>query len=50
MPSRSPKQARTMRAAKADPAFRKKMGIPQDVAEDFVAADKRKKRGAPRAR
>jgi len=42
MPSETPKQARTMRAAKHNPAFAKKMGIPQKVAAEFVAADKRK--------
>lgn len=42
MTSKSKKQARTMRAAKHNPAFAKKMGIPQKVARDFVAADKRK--------
>ena len=42
MPSKSKKQARTMRAAKHNPAFAKKMGIPQKVAREFVAADKRK--------
>lgn len=31
-----------MRAAKHNPAFAKKMGIPQKVASEFVAADKRK--------
>lgn len=41
MPSRSEKQARTMRAAEHDPAFAKKLGIPQKVAHDFVAADKK---------
>jgi len=41
MPSTSAKQARTMRAAKHNPAFAKKMGIPQKVAAEFVAADKR---------
>jgi hypothetical protein len=30
-----------MRAAKHNPAFAKKMGIPQKVASEFVAADKR---------
>ena len=30
-----------MRAAKHNPAFRKKLGIPKSVADDFVAADKR---------
>lgn len=42
MPSKSAKQARTMRAAAHDPAFAKKMGIPQSVAKDFVKADKKK--------
>lgn len=42
MPSKTPKQARTMRAAAHDPAFAKKLGIPQSVARDFVEADKRK--------
>jgi hypothetical protein len=42
MPSKTPKQARTMRAAKHDPKFAKKMGIPQNVASDFVAADQAK--------
>ena len=37
-----------MRAAKADPKFAKKVGIPQPVAADFVAADKKK--GKPRGR
>ena len=41
MPSKSPKQARTMRAAAHNPAFAKKLGIPQSVAEEFVAADKK---------
>lgn len=31
-----------MRAAKHNPAFRKKMGIPKRVAEKYVAADRRK--------
>ena len=42
MPSKSPKQARTMRAAAHDPRFAKKLGIPQKVAREYVAADKRK--------
>lgn len=42
MPSKSPAQARTMRAAAHDPKFAKRMGIPQSVARDFVAADKAK--------
>jgi hypothetical protein len=48
MPSRSKKQARTMRAAAHDKGFAKKMGIPQGVASEFVAADK--KRGKPKGR
>ena len=31
-----------MRAAKHDPAFRHKMGIPYSVAAEFVAADKKR--------
>jgi hypothetical protein len=42
MPSKTPKQARTMRAAAHDKGFAKKLGIPQKVAREFVAADKRK--------
>jgi len=42
MPSKSPKQARTMRAAAHNRAFAKKMGIPQKVAKEFVKADKKK--------
>jgi hypothetical protein len=47
MPSKSAKQARTMRGAAHDPAYAKKMGIPQSVAREYVAADehKAKKRG-----
>lgn len=40
MPSKSPKQARTMRAAAHNKGFAKKLGIPQKVAKEFVAADK----------
>ena len=42
MPSKSPKQARTMRAAEHNPAFRKKMHIPLKVAKEFNRADARK--------
>ena len=49
MPSKSPAQARTMRAAAHDPKFAKKMGIPQSVARDFVAADKAKAAGKKRS-
>jgi hypothetical protein len=41
MPSKSSKQARTMAAAAHNPAFAKKMGIPQGVAREFNQADKR---------
>lgn len=40
MPSKSPKQARTMAAAAHDPGFAKKVGIPQNVAQEFNQADK----------
>lgn len=43
MPSKSARQARTMRIAAKSPSFAKKVGIPQDVAREFVAADARKK-------
>jgi len=39
MPSKSPKQKRTMAAAAHNPAFARKMGIPQDVAREFNKAD-----------
>lgn len=39
MPSSTPKQKRTMAAAAHDPAFAKKLGIPQHVAKDFNRAD-----------
>jgi hypothetical protein len=42
MPSKTPKQKRTMAAAAHDPKFAKKAGIPQKVAKDYNAADKRK--------
>lgn len=48
MPSKSPKQARTMRAAAHDKGFAKKLGIPQKVAKEFVEADS--KRGAAKRR
>ena len=43
MPSKSAKQAKLMRAAAHNSAFAKKVGMPQKVAKEFVAADKRKK-------
>jgi hypothetical protein len=42
MPSKTPKQARTMRAAAHDDKFAKKVGIPKKVASEFVAADKKR--------
>lgn len=42
MPTKSEKQAKTMRAAAHSPKFAKKVGIPVDVAKEFVEADKKK--------
>lgn len=42
MPSKSAKQKRTMAAAAHNPAFAKKMGIPQKVAKEFNKADAKK--------
>lgn len=39
MPSKSAKQARFMAAAAHNPAFAKRVGIPQDVAQEFNQAD-----------
>lgn len=39
MPSETPKQARTMAAAAHNPAFARKMGIPQSVAREYNRAD-----------
>lgn len=39
MPSKSGPQARLMAGAAHDPAFAKKVGVPQDVAKEFNAAD-----------
>ncbi len=44
MPSKTPKQARTMAAAAHNPAFAKKVGIPTKVAKDFNKADTGTKR------
>jgi len=43
-PSKTPKQKRTMAAAAHDPKFAKKLGIPQDVAQEFNKADQKKAR------
>ena len=40
MPSKSAKQKRFMAAAAHNPAFAKKLNIPQKVARDFNQADK----------
>lgn len=50
MPSKSPKQARTMRAAAHDKGFAKKLGIPQKVAREFVRADQKKTNPTSRKR
>lgn len=42
MPSKTPKQKRTMAAAAHNPAFAKKVGIPQSVAKEFNKADQAK--------
>lgn len=42
MPSKSPAQARLMQAASRNAVFAKKVGVPQDVAREFEAADELK--------
>jgi len=42
MPSKSPAQAKLMRAAAHNPAFAKKVDVPVKVAKDFVKADQAK--------
>lgn len=42
MPSTSPKQHRFMEMVAHDPKAAKRVGVPQSVGEDFVAADQRK--------
>jgi len=44
MPSKTPKQRRTMAAAAHSPAFAKKVGIPTKVAREFNRADERKRK------
>jgi ribosome assembly protein YihI (activator of Der GTPase) len=39
MPSKTPKQKRTMAAAAHDPKFAAKVGIPVQVAKEFNRAD-----------
>lgn len=43
MPSKSAAQAHLMAAAAHNPAFAKKVGIPQSVAQEFSRADKKRK-------
>lgn len=50
MPSKSPAQRRLMAAAAHNPAFAKKVGVPQGVAREFNAADQARKAGALRRR
>jgi hypothetical protein len=40
MPSTSQAQARMMAAAAHDPAFAKKVGVPQSVAKEYNSEDK----------
>lgn len=44
MPSKTPKQARTMAAACHNPAFAKKVGISKKVACEFNRADTKKRK------
>ena len=45
MPSKSPKQRRTMVAAAKSKGFAKRVGIPQKVAKEYHRADKKKASG-----
>ena len=47
MPSKSESQRRLMAAAAHDPAFAKRVGVPQSVAREFNRADAGKKRKLP---
>lgn len=42
MPSKSPAQKKLMAAAAHNPAFAKKVGVPQKVAKEFNRADAKK--------
>jgi hypothetical protein len=42
MPSHSKKQAALFRAVANNPEFAKQVGIPQEVAREFLAADKKR--------
>lgn len=52
MPSTSKPQARLMAASAHDPAFAKKVGVPQAVAKEFNQADAKtgilRKKGKPK--
>ena len=50
MPSTSKKQHNFMAAVANNPAFAKKVEVPQSVGQDFAAADKGKKFGGTRTR
>ncbi len=45
MPSKTPKQHRFMEMVAHNPAAAKRVGVPQSVGRDFVAADTGKKKG-----
>jgi hypothetical protein len=49
MPSKTPKQKKTMRAAAHNPEFADKVGIPQKVAREFERADEAKDRRGKRS-
>lgn len=44
MPSKSKKQAKLMQAVAHNPQFAAKVGVPQKVGKEYVAADKGKKK------
>lgn len=44
MPSKSEAQHKLMEGVAHNPAFAKKVGVPQSVGKDFAAADKGKKK------
>jgi len=50
MPSKSAKQHRLMEAVAHNPAFAKKVGIPQRVGKEYASADQSRPSGADQAR
>lgn len=50
MPSSTKKQARTMQAAAHNPGLAKKLGIPQKVAREFQAADRKEDSREPKGK